>query len=243
MPPPHRFDDLPISDRPVITWLAVSLTVLVLSVAAFAAEPFIVEDWTKHTVGVEGVPRGWKGPERDRPTDDFSIVFTLVQNERRKALRLKSKDDGSTIAKDIKGMVKLKETPILEWTWAVKVLPTGANSCRKETDDQAGQLLVAFSGSSEPLPSRVIAYVWDTTQPVGTICKSEKAGAVTYVVVRSGEAELGTFVTESRNVLEDFKKIYGEEPANPAIVSLAIDSNDTHTSAEAFFGPIKFRQP
>jgi hypothetical protein len=62
-------------------------------------------------------------------------------------------------------------------------------------------------------------------------------------VVRSGEGELGTFVTESRNVLEDFKKIFGEEPANPAIVSLAIDSNDTHTSAEAFFGPIKFRQP
>ena len=38
---------------------------------------------------------------------------------------------------------------------------------------------------------------------------------------------------------EDFKKIYGEEPTDPLVVSLAIDSNDTHTSAEAFFGPIR----
>jgi hypothetical protein len=201
-------DDLPMSDRPVIPWLAVGLAVLVLTAVAVAAEPFIVEDWTRHTVGVQDIPRGWTGQERDRPREDF----TLVQNERRKALRLRSKDDGSTIAKDIQGQVDLKEAPILEWTWAVKVLPKGANSCRKETDDQAGQLLVVWPGSPDALPPRVIAYVWDTTQPVGTSCKSEKASTLTYVVVRSGEAELGTFLTESRNV------------------------------REAFFGPIKFRK-
>ena len=61
--------------------------------------------------------------------------------------------------------------------------------CRKETDDQAGQLLVVWPGAPEALPPRVIAYVWDTTLPVGTIGKSEKAGTPTYVVVRSGEAE------------------------------------------------------
>jgi hypothetical protein len=236
-------DDRPLSDRPVIPWLAVGLAGLVLTAVAVAAEPFIVEDWTRHTVGVQNIPRGWTGQERDSPRDDFTIVFTLVQNERRKALRLRSKDDGSTIAKDITGQVNLKETPILEWTWAVKVLPKGANSCRQETDDQAIQLLVVWPGSPEALPPRVIAYVWDTTQPVGTICKSKKAGTLTYVVVHSGEAELGTFLTESRNVREDFNRIYGSEPPDPAVISLAIDSNDTHTSAEAFFGPIKFRQP
>jgi hypothetical protein len=236
-------DALALRDRRVMTWLAGSLSVLVLTSLAVAAEPFIVEDWTRHTVGVQDIPRGWTGQERDGPREDFTIAFLLAQNERRKVLQLRSKDDGATIAKDVKGKVNLKETPVLEWTWAVKVLPTGANSCRKETDDQAAQLLVVWPGPPDALPPRVIAYVWDTTQPVGTICKSEKAATLTYVVVRSGDAELGTFLTESRNVREDFKKIYGEEPADPLIVSLAIDSNDTHTSAESYFGPIKFRQP
>ena len=64
----------------------------------------------------------------------------------------------------------------------------------------------------EAVRSRIIGYVWDTTEPAGTICKSEKTGTVTYVVVRSGTADLGKWLTERRNVVEDFKKIYGDEP-------------------------------
>ena len=132
---------------------------------------------------------------------------------------------------------------MLEWAWKSTVLPTGGNSCRKATDDQAGQLFVVWPRFPEALRSRIIGYVWDTTQPVGTICKSEKTGTVTYVVVRSGTADAGKWFTERRNVAEDFKKIYGDAPDIPAAVSLSIDSNDTHTSSEAFFGKILFRGP
>jgi hypothetical protein len=90
--------------------------------------------------------------------------------------------------------------------------------------------------------SRIIGYVWDTTQPVGTICKSEKTGTVTYVVMHSGSADLGKWVTERRNVMEDFTKIYGEAPEDPAAVSVAIDSNDTSSMSESFMGAIVFKR-
>jgi hypothetical protein len=64
------------------------------------------------------------------------------------------------------------------------------------------------------------------------------------VVVRSGRADFGKWLRESRNVLEDFKKIYGETPGEDVgAISLAIDSNDTRSSAESFFGEILFRKP
>jgi hypothetical protein len=85
--------------------------------------------------------------------------------------------------------------------------------------------------------------VWDSTEPVGKICKSEKTGTVTYIILRSGTAELGKWVTERRNVLEDFKKIYDDEPDSPAAVSIAIDSNDTSSTAESYMGPILFKKP
>jgi hypothetical protein len=67
---------------------------------------------------------------------------------------------------------------------------------------------------------------------------------VTYVVVRSGGAELGKWLTERRNVREDFRRIYGEEPDDdPAVVSIGIDSDDVKGAAESFFGPILFRPP
>jgi hypothetical protein len=75
------------------------------------------------------------------------------------------------------------------------------------------------------------------------MCKSEKTGMVTYIVVRSGDADLGKWLTERRNVRDDFKKIYGEEPDNPGVVSVSIDSNDTGSYAESFLGPIIFRRP
>jgi hypothetical protein len=67
---------------------------------------------------------------------------------------------------------------------------------------------------------------------------------VTYVVVRSGAAELGRWLTETRNVYDDFKRIYGEAPTEPVgAVSVAIDSNDTRSSAESYIGTILFRKP
>src|SRR5581483_10766109 len=113
--------------------------------------------------------------------------------------------------------------------WMAVALPKGGNSCAKATDDQAVQIYVVWPRFPEALRSRIIGYVWDTTAPAGTTCRSGKTGTGTYVVVRSGEADLGRWLTEQRNVREDYRRIFGEEPDRPAAVSLSIDSNDTHS--------------
>ena len=95
----------------------------------------------------------------------------------------------------------------------------------------------------EAVRSQIIGYIWDTTCPAGSVLKSEKTSTVTYVVVRSGPADLGKWITERRNVVEDYKKIYGGQPDNPGSISIAIDSDDTTSSAESFFGAILFRKP
>ncbi len=213
---------------------------LLLAVAAWAADPVVVEDWTKLAVGVKGIPDGWKGGQTwGFPKHDF----TVVDNDGRRALQLRSTDESSTVSKDIKGQVKLKETPILEWSWKVVTLPKGADSRSKHTDDQAAQLYVSWPRFPQAVRSRIIGYIWDTTAPQGLVVQSEKTGTVTYVVVRSGPGELGKWLTERHNVVEDYRKIYGEEPDNPGAVSIAIDSDDTHSTAESFVGAIVFRKP
>jgi len=217
----------------------VVLVVVALAVAAVAAAQMVVEDWSKVSVGTKGIPPDWKGQNWGSPAYDM----TVVEDGSKKVLHLKSKNEGSTISKEVKGKVNLKTTPILEWSWKAVVLPTGGNSCAKATDDQAAQVYVAWPRFPEAVRSQIIGYVWDTTQPVGTICKSEKSGTVTYVVLRSGSAELGKWHTERRNVREDFKKIYGAEPDNPGAVSISIDSNDTNSMSESFVGAVFFKHP
>jgi hypothetical protein len=215
--------------------------VVLLAVAsiAWAADQFVAEDWSRHAVGARGIPEGWKGQNWGSPKYDFSVV----NDDGRKALHMRSANEGSTVSKDIKGKIDLKDTPVLEWSWKVTALPKNGDSCHKTTDDQAAQVFVVWPRFPEAVRSQIIGYVWDTTEPVGKICKSEKTGTVTYVVVRSGTADLGTWVTERRNVVEDYRKIYEGTPDAPAAVSIAIDSNDTRSAAESFIGGILFKKP
>jgi hypothetical protein len=101
---------------------------------------------------------------------------------------------------------------------------------------------VTFPRFPERVRSRIIGYVWDTTAPAGTVVKSPSVGAVTYVVVRSGRSDAGRWLTETRNVRDDYRQIYGEEPPEAiGLISLAIDSNDTRSTAESCVGEILFR--
>lgn len=215
------------------------IAAVLVAVAAWAADMVTVVDWSKYRVGAKGIPEGWKGGDWGSPRYDFQVA----EADGQRALHLKSEGDSSTISREIKGQVVLKETPVLEWRWKITKLPKGADARKSATDDEAAQVYVAWPRWPEALRSRIIGYIWDTTAPVGSIFKSEKAGTVTYVVMQSGPAKLGQWIVERRNVAEDFRKIYGEEPENPGAVSISIDSDDTKSSAEAFIGSILFRKP
>jgi hypothetical protein len=198
----------------------------------------LVEDWSRQPEGKTGIPDGWKGQTWGSPKYQFSVIADGPG----KVLRLRSESDNSTISKEVR--VDLKAFPILTWRWKMGLLPKGGDARRKETDDQAGQLYVAFPRFPTALRSRIIGYVWDTTAPVGSILKSASGNPVTYVVVRSGEADIGRWLLETRNVYEDYARIYGEEPTEEVkVVSVSIDSNDTRSTAESYMGEIFFRKP
>src|SRR6266850_5520343 len=194
--------------------LLLPVSLLLAAVAAWAADSIVVADWSQYPVGTKGIPEGWKGGDWGSPKYDFAIVEVEAQ----RVLHLKSEGDSSTITRDVKGKVNLKQAPVLEWRWKVTKLPRGADARKSATDDEAGQIYVTWPRFPEAVRSRIIGYIWDTTAPVGSIFKSDKTGTVTYVVVESGSAKLGQWITEHRNVAEDFKKIYGAEPENPGAV-------------------------
>jgi hypothetical protein len=216
-----------------------ALAVVLLVVApAKAADTLPIEDWSTQPDGKTGIPEGWKGQTWGSPKYDFRIETV----NGRKVLHLKSDGDSSAVSKEVK--VDVKTWPILEWSWRVVKLPVGGDARKSATDDEAAQIYVVFPRFPTAVRSRIIAYIWDTTAPVGSIFKSEKTGTVTYVVVRSGSSELGKWLTERRNVLEDFNKIYGGSPSEDVgVISVLIDSNDTRSSAESFVGDILFRKP
>ena len=121
------------------------------------------------------------------------------------------------------------------------VPPTGGDFSTLDTDDQAAQLLVVFSKTFFER-RKVISYIWDPIAPKGTT--AAVAGPiylnVKAVVVESGDALIGHWLTEKRNVVEDFRALYGETPERAVAIRMQINSQHTRSVAEVFWRTIQF---
>jgi len=226
------------SPKLILAFVAVSVaTVVVAPGLDSAMETVLVEDWTRQPLNGRGVPETWRTYETigGHPAYDFAVV----EIDGGRALRMRSTGDHSTIAKEIQ--IGLEATPWLEWSWQVVALPDRADIRHRETSDAAAHIFVVWPRWPAMLRARLIGYIWDASLPAGSIHKSQKTATVTFIVVRSGRAQLGTWLTERRNVREDYRMVYGEEPENPPVIALSIDTNDTKSSSETFVGPIRFR--
>ena len=226
-----------ICNRPVVGGLLVSLVVAVAAIAVAQPSSIVVQNWSSIPVGTKGIPPGWEGHKWGSPKYDF----TVVQDGDKKVLLLKSDNDSSTITKELK--IDAKQYPIIEWRWKVIEIPPRGDARKGETDDEAAQLYVIFPRFPTAVRSRIIGYIWDSTQPVGATFPSDKVGTVRFIVLRSGSADLGKWVTETRNVIDDFKMLYGEEPGEAVgAVTISINSQNTSSRAESAFGEILFKK-
>ncbi len=201
-----------------------------------AGQRVLVEDWSKAVVGARGIPPDWEAYET--PGGHPVYDFTIVDEEGKRALRARSTNEHSTIAKALH--VDLELSPILEWSWKVTKLPAGGDVRRREASDLAADVLVIWPRFPALLRSRLIGYSWDATAPEGSVVKSPKTATVNFVIVRSGAADLGRWLSERRNVAEDYRRVYGEPPEKPGALAVSIDTNDTHSTAESFFGALAF---
>ena len=58
--------------------------------------------------------------------------------------------------------------------------------------------------------------------------------------MKSGQAGVGDWFQEKRNVYEDYRALFNEEPPKAGSVTIMIDSDDTKSVAEAFVSDIYF---
>lgn len=92
-----------------------------------------------------------------------------------------------------------------------------------------------------PWRSRAVNYVWASAMPVGTSWPNAYLGQTHMVALRSGPPDApGQWMTERRNVRDDFRRFHGMEIDSIDAVAIMTDCDDLGATAEAWYGGLRF---
>lgn len=155
--------------------------------------------------------------------------------------------------------IDLEATPHLCWLWRVDAPLVSADMTTKAGDDYAARVYLSFKVAPEVLglgtraklalarsiygdqvPDAALNYVWDNRQPVGTLMPNAYTDRTRMLVLRSGAGDAGGWVMERRDVAEDFKRAFGDLPAQLTGLALASDTDNTGERARAGFAEFRF---
>ena len=147
--------------------------------------------------------------------------------------------------------------PLIDWSWRVLQAPGHTDPRVPARDDSPARVIVAFHGdvtrlgfgerftlrlykalTGEKMPYAIIMYSWASDAPVGTITPNDQTGKIQTIVVGGGVGEWREF---RRNVLEDYRLAFGEEPWDIVAVGVMTDAGNTRGKARAQYGDISFR--
>jgi hypothetical protein len=131
-----------------------------------------------------------------------------------------------------------KKYPILSWQWKVSNILKKGNALKKEGDDYAARVYVIFP-SLLFWKTKAINYIWASSLPEGKAVPNKFTSNAKMIAIQSGEENVGKWISEERNVFEDYKKLFGEDPPSAGGVAIMTDTDNTGESAVAWYGPIK----
>ena len=137
--------------------------------------------------------------------------------------------DGNVLSKKMHW--NTKDLPYLRWKWRVNTFPKGALIMDDDKSDAAAQVYVSWRIGGR---AYALKYFWSVSEAVGTSFHAGRwnpIGRYFAQIIRMG-GDKKNWVTETRNIVEDYKKAYGKDPPDEA-VGLAVLTDGDQTKSES----------
>lgn len=193
----------------------------------------LLENFEDETEG--SVPGGWYDRDGNRKLVNYekevldNYRYRVVREGGNSFLRYEG-----TVAKHInypllnKEEVNIMETPVLSWRVRAHELPENANEDNNDLNDTVASVYVVYEMGHvlfRKVP-KSIRYTWSTTRREGAEF-SKLFGNQRIIVLESGEARKGKWVTFERNIVEDYRRLFGEDPPDRPLAILILSDGDS----------------
>lgn len=204
----------------------------------------------------EVLPQGWRPwtlSRFKRPTE-----YRLVDYQGRTVVHARADSSASGLVHPL--ALDPRTRPLLHWRWKVEDLITAADNTQKHLEDSPVRLVVSFDGdmdrlplqdrmffdnvrllTGQQLPYATLMYIWENRAPLDSVISNRHTSRIRMIVAESGRDRLGNWQEVTRNVVEDYRRAFGEEPGRIIAVGIMTDTDNTGERARAWYGDITFR--
>ncbi|MFQ5992048.1 MAG: DUF3047 domain-containing protein [Nitrospiraceae bacterium] len=244
--------------RNILTLVASVVSVVAMPLMIYAQAGALLEVGKFSTVKAGGeFPEGWK-PLTFKKIKRHT-TYAVVEDADSLVVKAVSDASSSGLIREIQ--INPREYPVVKWRWKVANVLEKGDVSRKAGDDYPARIYVTFAYDSSRVgffemakfetfrlfygqypPIGAINYIWESKAPKGTVVPNPFTDRVQMVVVETGTKNLNVWVSEERNIYEDYKAIFKEEPPMISGVAIMTDTDNTGEAATAYFGDIVFKK-
>lgn len=183
--------------------------------------------------------------------------YALIKDEELGVPVVEAIADAAAGALGVRLDADAKLTPILRFKWRVGNLIESSDPRSKAGDDYTARVYVTFVSDpqrasfreraenalarglyGETPPKAALAYVFTQKAKYGEIILSPFTARVKKVVVDADPLSVGKWKSFERNVYEDYKRAFGEEPTHISGIAIMVDTDNTGEKASARFGDV-----
>jgi hypothetical protein len=204
------------------------------------------------------LPVGWEPLVFEKI--DVHTTYRHLVEDGRGVVRADSKAGSSGLVH--KERIAPEQWPVISWSWKVDRILDNGDASKKSGDDYPARLYITFAYDADKVgfwegvkfkalkllygeypPINALTYIWANKMAKETLLANPYTSRVQMIAVESGAEHVGTWRTASRNIVEDYRRAFGEEP--PAISGIAImtDTDNTGEEATAWYGDIILVRP
>jgi hypothetical protein len=161
--------------------------------------------------------------------------YRLVEEEGRQVLLAEADGSASGLVKKID--FDPGEYRYLRWSWKIENTLAKGDERTKAGDDYAARVYVIFPGRFF-WQTRALNYIWANRLPAeGFVANAFTANAM-LLAVRSGPEQAGQWLEESRDLVADYRRVFGGDPPRAGAVAIMTDTDNTGGRARAWYGDI-----
>ena len=178
----------------------------------------------------DGIKPGWI-------TKSFKGIteYTWINEDGKSFIRATSNNTASGLIYRIE--YDPRKYPYITWNWKADNVIASGDALQKSGDDYGARIYIIFS-SFFFWNTKAINYIWANKLPKNQAVPNPYTSNNIMISVESGPANTGKWITETRNIYEDYIRFFGKKPSKVSAIAIMTDTDDTGESASANYGPI-----